>query len=396
MFIDLFYKLRRGGLPVSITEYLSLLAALDKNLAALDIDEFYYLARTSLVKDESLFDRFDRIFGAHFKGLETIVDSVMAEIPEQWLELKSMLNLSDEEKQQIEAMGGWDKLMETLRERLQEQKERHEGGSKMIGTGGTSPFGAYGYNPEGIRIGQNESRHRRAVKVWDKREYRNLDDSVELGTRNIKLALRSLRKFAREGATDELDIDNTINHTARNAGLLDIHMVPERHNAVKVLLFLDAGGSMDPHVRVCQELFSASHTEFKHLEYFYFHNCVYDRVWKDNRRRHNETIPLMQIMHKYGPDHKLIFVGDASMSPYEIMMPGGAVEHWNEEAGADWMGRLLTTYPNAIWLNPVPEEHWQYTASIAMLEEMLSKRMFPLSVEGISKGIEALKSPHFH
>lgn len=381
---------------MSITEYLSLLAALDKNLAALDIDEFYYLARTSLVKDESLFDRFDRIFGAHFKGLETIVDSVMAEIPEQWLELKSMLNLSDEEKQQIEAMGGWDKLMETLRERLQEQKERHEGGSKMIGTGGTSPFGAYGYNPEGIRIGQNESRHRRAVKVWDKREYRNLDDSVELGTRNIKLALRSLRKFAREGATNELDIDNTINHTARNAGLLDIHMVPERHNAVKVLLFLDAGGSMDPHVRVCQELFSASHTEFKHLEYFYFHNCVYDRVWKDNRRRHNETIPLMQIMHKYGPDHKLIFVGDASMSPYEIMMPGGAVEHWNEEAGADWMGRLLTTYPNAIWLNPVPEEHWQYTASIAMLEEMLSKRMFPLSVEGISKGIEALKSPHFH
>ena len=396
MFIDLFYKLRLGGLPVSITEYLSLLAALDKNLAALDIDEFYYLARTSMVKDESLFDRFDRIFGAHFKGLETIVDSVIAEIPEQWLELKSMLNLSDEEKQQIEAMGGWDKLMETLRERLQEQKERHEGGSKMIGTGGTSPFGAYGYNPEGIRIGQNESRHRRAVKVWDKREYRNLDDSVELGTRNIKLALRSLRKFAREGATNELDIDNTINHTARNAGLLNIHMVPERHNAVKVLLFLDAGGSMDPHVRVCQELFSASHTEFKHLEYFYFHNCVYDRVWKDNRRRHNETIPLMQIMHKYGPDHKLIFVGDASMSPYEIMMPGGAVEHWNEEAGADWMGRLLTTYPNAIWLNPVPEEHWQYTSSITMLEEMLSNRMFPLSVEGISKGIEALKSPHFH
>ena len=396
MFIDLFYKLRLGGLPVSITEYLSLLGALDKHVAGIDIDEFYYLARTSLVKDESLFDRFDRIFGAHFKGLETIMDSVMTEIPEQWLELKSMLNLSEEEKQQIEAMGGWDKLMETLRERLQEQKERHEGGSKMIGTGGTSPFGAYGYNPEGIRIGQNESRNRRAVKVWDKREYRNLDDSVELGTRNIKLALRSLRKFAREGATDELDIDNTINHTARNAGLLDIHMVPERHNAVKILLFLDAGGSMDSHVRVCQELFSASHTEFKHLEYFYFHNCVYDRVWKDNRRRHNETIPLMQIMHKYGHDHKLIFVGDASMSPYEIMMPGGAVEHWNEEAGADWMGRLLATYPNAIWLNPVPEEHWQYTASIAMLREMLSNRMYPLSIEGISRGIEALKSPHFH
>ena len=396
MFIDLFYKLRQGGLPVSITEYLSLLGALDKHVANIDIDEFYYLARASLVKDESLFDRFDRIFGAHFEGLESIVDSVIGDIPEEWLHMQNMLNLSEEEKKQIEAMGGWEKLMETLRERLQEQKERHQGGSKMIGTGGTSPFGAYGYNPEGIRIGQNESRHRRAVKVWDKREYRNLDDSVELGTRNIKLALRNLRKFAREGATDELDMENTITHTARNAGLLDIHVVPERHNAVKILLFLDAGGSMDDHVRICEELFSATHTEFKHLEYFYFHNCVYDKVWKDNRRRHNETIPLVQVMHKYGHDHKLIFVGDASMSPYEIMMPGGAVEHWNEEAGADWMTRLLATYPSSIWLNPVPVQHWQYTASISIIRELMSERMFPLTVDGITRGIESLKSPHYH
>jgi uncharacterized protein len=396
MFIELFYKLRQGGLPVSITEYLSLLAALEKQVVGPDINEFYYLARTSLVKDESLFDRFDRIFGAHFKGLESIVDSVLGDIPEEWLHMQSMLNLSEEEKKQIEALGGWEKLMETLRERLREQKERHQGGSKMIGTGGTSPFGAYGYNPEGIRIGQNESRHRRAVKVWDKREYRNLDDSIELGTRNIKLALRNLRKFAREGATDELDLDNTITHTARNAGLLDIQMVAERHNAVKILLFLDAGGSMDDHVRVCEELFSATHTEFKHLEYFYFHNCVYDRVWKDNRRRRNETLHINEVMHKYGHDHKLIFVGDASMSPYEIMMPGGAVEHWNEEAGADWMNRLLACYPSAIWLNPVPEQHWQYTASISMIRELISERMYPLTVEGITRGIETLKSPLYH
>ncbi len=396
MFIDLFQKLREGGLPVSITEYLSMLSALDGHVASIDIDEFYYLARTSLVKDESHFDRFDRIFGAHFKGLEEVMDSILAEIPAEWLQLQNMLDLTEEEKQEIEAMGGWDKLMETLKERLQEQQERHEGGSKWIGTGGTSPFGAYGYNPEGIRIGQQESRNRRAVKVWDKREYRNLDDTIELGTRNIKMALRNLRRFAREGATDELDIDNTINHTARNAGYLDIHMVPERHNAVKVLLFLDAGGSMDPHVKVCEELFSATHTEFKHLEYFYFHNCVYEKVWKDNRRRHNETIPLYDVMHKYGHDHKLILVGDASMSPYEIMMPGGAVEHWNEEAGVDWMKRLLATYPNAIWLNPVSEHHWPYTASISIMQELMSDRMFPLTVDGITRGIESLKTPVHH
>ena len=396
MFIDLFQKLREGGLPVSITEYLSMLSALDGQVASLDIDEFYYLARTSLVKDESHFDRFDRIFGAHFKGLEEVMDSIIAEIPAEWLQLQQMLNLTEEEKKEIEAMGGWEKLMETLKERLQEQQERHEGGSKWIGTGGTSPFGAYGYNPEGIRIGQQESRNRRAVKVWDKREYRNLDDTIELGTRNIKMALRNLRRFAREGATDELDIDNTINHTARNAGYLDIHMVPERHNAVKVLLFLDAGGSMDPHVKVCEELFSATRTEFKHLEYFYFHNCVYEKVWKDNRRRHNETIPLYDVMHKYGHDHKLILVGDASMSPYEIMMPGGAVEHWNEEAGVDWMKRLLATYPNAIWLNPVSEHHWPYTASISIIQELMSERMFPLTVDGITRGIESLKTPVHH
>ena len=396
MFIDLFQKLREGGLPVSITEYLSMLSALDGQVASLDIDEFYYLARTSLVKDESHFDRFDRIFGAHFKGLEEVMDSILAEIPAEWLQLQQMLNLTEEEKKEIEAMGGWEKLMETLKERLQEQQERHEGGSKWIGTGGTSPFGAYGYNPEGIRIGQQESRNRRAVKVWDKREYRNLDDTIELGTRNIKMALRNLRRFAREGATDELDIDNTINHTARNAGYLDIHMVPETHNAVKVLLFLDAGGSMDPHVKVCEELFSATRTEFKHLEYFYFHNCVYEKVWKDNRRRHNETIPLYDVMHKYGHDHKLILVGDASMSPYEIMMPGGAVEHWNEEAGVDWMKRLLATYPNAIWLNPVSEHHWPYTASISIIQELMSERMFPLTVDGITRGIESLKTPVHH
>lgn len=383
-------------MPVSITEYLSMLSALDRQVVNMDINEFYYLARASLVKDESLFDRFDRIFGAHFKGLEEVMDAITAEIPAEWLAMEKMLELSEEEKQQIEAMGGWEKLMEILRERLQEQKERHQGGSKMIGTGGTSPFGAYGYNPEGIRIGQHESRHRRAVKVWDKREYRNLDDSVELGTRNIKLALRKLRKFAREGASDELDIDNTISHTARNAGYLDIHMVPERHNAVKVLLFLDAGGSMDPHVRVCEELFSAARTEFKHLEYFYFHNCIYEKVWKDNQRRYNETIPLYQLMHKYGHDHKVIFVGDASMSPYEIMIPGGAVEHWNEEAGVDWMQRLLGTYANAVWLNPVPEQHWQYTASISMIREIMSERMYPLTVDGISRAIESLKSPVHH
>ena len=391
MFIDLFYKLRDSGIPVSITEYLTLLEALEKNAIDINIDAFYYLLRATLVKDERNFDRFDRIFGAHFKGMDDLIEQILAEIPAEWLQRQAQLNLSEEEKRQIEAMGGWEKLMETLRQRLEEQQGQHSGGNKWIGTGGTSPYGAYGYNPEGIRIGQQASRQHSAVKVWDKREYRNLDDTVEIGTRNIKLALRHLRKFAREGATDELDLDKTINATAQNAGLLDIHMIPERHNAVKILLFLDVGGSMDYHVKVCEELFSATRTEFKHLEYFYFHNCVYDSVWRDNKRRHNEQIMVMDVMHKYGHDHKLIFVGDASMSPYEIMMDGGSIEYWNQESGATWMARLLATYPHAIWLNPVAEEHWQYTASIMVIKEIMHNRMFPLTLAGLTRGIEALK-----
>jgi uncharacterized protein with von Willebrand factor type A (vWA) domain len=311
-------------------------------------------------------------------------------IPEDWLRKQLERNLSDEEKAQIEALGGWDKLMETLRQRLAEQDKRHQGGSKWIGTAGTSPFGAYGYNPEGIRIGQEGSRNRRAVKVWDRREFRNLDDSVELGTRNLKVALRRLRRFAREGAADELDLHDTIESTARNAGLLDIRMVPERHNTVKVLLFLDVGGSMDDHVRVCEELFSAARSEFKHLEYFYFHNCVYEGVWKDNRRRHDERMSTLDLMHKYAADHKLIFVGDATMSPYEIHYPGGSVEHWNEEAGATWMKRLLETYPKAIWLNPEPRQRWDFTPSIRMIGELLDERMYPLTIAGLEQGMRKL------
>ena len=396
MFIELFYKLRNGGIPVSVTEYLTLLDALDKGATEIDIDAFYYLVRASLIKDEKFFDRFDRIFGAHFEGMEDLLEDLLVEIPAEWLRRQSELNLSEEEKRQIEAMGGWEKLMETLQERLKEQKEAHHGGSKWIGTSGRSPFGAYGYNPEGIRIGQNKSRHRRAIKVWDKREFRNLDDQLEIGTRNIKIALRNLRKFAREGASDELDLDTTINSTAQNAGLLDIHMVPERHNAVKVLLFLDVGGSMDEHVQVCEELFSAARSEFKHLEYFYFHNCVYDGIWRDNKRRYTEVMPTMDVIHKYGHDHKLIFVGDASMSPYEIMMDGGSVEYWNEESGAVWMGRLLATYPYSIWLNPVVENFWRHTASISIIQKMMGDRMFPLTLGGLSKGIEVLRKQHLN
>jgi uncharacterized protein with von Willebrand factor type A (vWA) domain len=394
MFINLFYQLREAGIPVSITEYLTLMTALDRGVTDIDIDAFYYLIRASLIKDERYFDRFDLVFGAHFKGMENLMEEIIDEIPAEWLQKQAELSLSEDEKRQIEAMGGWEKLMEELRKRLEEQKEAHHGGSKWIGTGGRSPFGAYGYNPEGIRIGQTGSKNRRAVKVWDKREYRNLDDNVEIGTRNIKMALRNLRKFAREGASDELDLDETIQSTAQKAGLLDIVMVPERHNAVKVLLFLDAGGSMDDHVQICQELFSATHTEFKHLEYYYFHNCVYDAVWRDNMRRHNKQIPIMDVIHKYGHDHKLIFVGDASMSPYEIMMAGGSVEYWNEEAGVTWMGRLLNTYPDAIWLNPVPEQYWEYTHSIAMIREIMEGRMFPLTLDGLVRGIESLKHSH--
>jgi len=390
MLIKFFFMLREGGLKVSITEFLTLLEVLEKRIAGYSVEEFYYLARATLVKDESLYDRFDRVFSSHFKGIQDLFGEDAAEIPEDWLRKAFELGLSEEEKALIESLGGWDKLMETLRKRLEEQEGRHEGGSKWIGTGGTSPFGAYGYNPEGIRIGQEGSRQRRAVKVWDKREFRNLDDSVELGTRNLKVALRRLRRFAREGAADELDLPDTIESTARNAGLLDIKMVPERHNAVKVLLFLDIGGSMDDHVRVCEELFSAARGEFKHLEYFYFHNCVYEGLWKDNKRRHSDRTPTMDVLHKYSSDYKLIFVGDATMSPYEIHYPGGSVEHWNEEAGSAWMKRMLDTYPKAIWLNPEPMQRWEYTPSIQMVSELMEERMFPLTVSGLEEGMRAL------
>ncbi len=390
MLIPFFFALREGGLKVGLTEFLTLLEALKARVAFASIDDFYYLSRTCLVKDETQFDRFDRVFGAYFKGIEQALGLTPGQIPEEWLRKMAEKNLTEEEKKLIEALGGWDKLMETLKQRLEEQKGRHQGGNKWIGTAGTSPFGAHGFNPEGVRIGQQSSRNRRAVKVWDQREYQNYDDSRELGTRNLKLALRRLRKFARQGAEEILDMDDTIRSTARNAGWLDIKMVPERHNAVKVLLFLDVGGSMDDHVRVCEELFSAAKTEFKHLEYFYFHNFVYEYVWKDNYRRHGERTPTFDVMHKYGHDYKLIFVGDATMSPYEIVHPGGSVEHWNEEAGSVWIKRLLDTYPHAIWLNPEPENRWEYTPSIQITQELMGDRMFPLTLEGMDRGMRML------
>ena len=390
MLVKFFFMLRAAGLRVSLPEFLTLLDALDAGLAGYSVDDFYYLARSALIKDETRFDLFDQVFSVHFRGVETLLGEQMGNVPYEWLRRQLELTLSDEDKARIEAMGGWDKLMETLRKRLEEQKERHQGGSKWIGTGGTSPFGAYGYNPEGVRIGQAESRHRRAVKVWDKREFRNLDDTLELGTRNMKVALRRLRRFARQGAAEELDLDDTIRSTARNGGMLDIKMVPERHNSVKVLLFLDAGGSMDDHVRVCEELFSAARSEFKRLEYFYFHNCVYEGVWKDNRRRYNQRMPTWDVMHRYSADYKVVFVGDATMSPYEISYPGGSVEHLNEEAGAVWMRRLLKTYPKSVWLNPEPRSRWDYTPSIEMLRELMDDRMFPLTIDGLGEAMRSL------
>ncbi len=395
MFPTFFYELRKARVPVSLKEYLMLMEAMKQGCASYDVEDFYYLSRSALVKDERHLDRFDVVFGHVFKGLETLgaedgAEEVVAEIPEEWLRALSEKLLSEEEKAQIEALGGWEKLMETLRERLEEQKKRHQGGSKWIGTGGTSPFGAYGYNPEGIRIGQDKSRNRRAVKVWDKREFKNLDDSLEIGIRNIKVALRRLRKFARTGAAEELDLDGTVRSTAQNAGYLELEMQRERHNAVKVLLFLDIGGSMDDHIRVCEELFSAARTEFKHLEYFYFHNCLYESVWKDNRRRHSERQPTWDVLHKYSADYKVIFVGDASMSPYEIVQPGGSVEHWNEEAGQVWMKRVLDVYQRAIWLNPVPERAWKYTPSIEVLQKLMEGRMYPLTLAGLDSGIREL------
>ena len=389
MLIDFFFTLKEFSVPVSIKEYLVLIEALKRHVAYCSVDEFYYLGRTCLVKDEKHFDKYDRAFGKYFKGVLSI-DGVVPQIPEEWLRRMAEKYLTEEEKQLIESMGGWDKLMETLKKRLEEQKARHQGGSKWIGTAGTSPFGAYGYNPEGIRIGQQESRNRRAVKVWDAREYKNYDDTVEIGIRNIKVALRRLRKFAREGAPDELDLDDTIRSTARNGGWLDIKMVPERHNTVKVLLFLDVGGSMDDHVKVCEELFSATRTEFKHLEYYYFHNFIYERVWKDNRRRATEKVATWDVMHKYGHDYKLVFVGDATMSPYEITYPGGSVEHTNPEAGAVWLQRMLDVYEHAVWINPQPEAHWQYHESIEFTKELMGGRMFALTVDGLDRAMRVL------
>jgi hypothetical protein len=389
MLIDFFLKLKAAKLPVTTKEYLMLVEGMQKGVAGASIDNFYYFARTCLVKDEANFDKFDRAFGEYFKGVEAVM-GVEADIPLEWLRKQAELNLSPEEKAKIEAMGGWEKLMETLKKRLEEQKGRHQGGSKWIGTGGTSPYGAYGYNPEGIRIGQEGSRNRSAVKVWDQREYQNLDDQVELGTRNIKVALRRLRRFARDGAPEELDLDGTITSTARKAGMLDILMRPERHNKVKVLLFFDIGGSMDDHIKLCEEMFSAAKTEFKHMEYFYFHNCLYDYVWKDNRRRHSERTPTVDIMHKYGHDYKLIFVGDATMSPYEILQPGGSIEYSNDEAGAVWLRRMLDVYPKAIWLNPEPEQLWPYRQSISVIREIMETRMYPITIEGLERAMRYL------
>jgi uncharacterized protein with von Willebrand factor type A (vWA) domain len=389
MLSGFFVKLKDHKIPVSIKEWLTLLEAMQKDVISPSIDEFYYLSRTTLVKDEQNFDKFDRAFGEYFKGIESVA-GVELDVPLEWLLKQAELNLSAEEKAMIEAMGGWEKLMEALKKRLEEQKSRHQGGNKWIGTAGTSPFGAYGYNPEGVRIGQDGSRNRSAVKVWDAREYRNLDDSVELGTRNIKVALRRLRKFAREGAPEELDLDTTIDKTARNAGYLDLSMRPERHNAVKVLMFLDIGGSMDDHVKLCEELFSAAKTEFKHLEYFYFHNCLYDYVWKDNLRRHSERTRTFDIMHKYGHDYKLVFVGDATMSPYEVLQPGGSIEYSNDEAGAVWLKRVLEVYPRAVWLNPEPEEMWPYRQSIGILREIMGGRMYPTTIQGLERAMRVL------
>ncbi|TNJ44050.1 VWA domain-containing protein [Phaeobacter sp. B1627] len=392
MFQPFFENLRAAAVPVSLREYLAFLEGLKAGLATYDIEAFYFLARTVMVKDERNLDKFDRAFAQTFKGLEAIpaeavIDAV--DLPEDWLRKMAEKHLSPEERQEIEALGGFDKLMETLKERLKEQKGRHQGGNKWIGTAGTSPFGAYGYNPEGVRIGQKESRHQRAVKVWDKRDFRNLDGDVELGTRNIKVALKRLRRWVREGARDELDLDGTIRSTAEH-GYLDVKTRPERHNAVKVLLFLDVGGSMDPHIKVVEELFSAARSEFKHLEYFYFHNCIYEGVWRDNRRRWEAQTPTHEVLRTYGPDYKCIFVGDASMSPYEIAYPGGANEHWNQEAGQVWLERARAQWGAHLWINPVPEAQWDYTHSISMIREIFEGRMVPMTLAGLDRGMKEL------
>ena len=391
MLIRFFTDLRAGGVPVTLPEFLALLEALEARLAAQSPEDFYYLARMALVKDERHFDRFDRVFAEHFAGAEKLFDRIVAGLPDEWLRQITERLLTDEERRKVQALGGWEKLLDTLRQRLAEQKERHQGGNKWIGSGGTSPFGNQGYNPEGVRMGQKRSRHGRAVKVWDSRDYRNLDDGVELNTRNLKMALRRLRRFAREGAPEELDLEGTIDATARNAGLLDLKLVPERRNAAKLLLLLDVGGSMDPHVRICEELFSAARAEFKHLEYFYFHNFPYERVWQDNRRRFSVTTSTRTLMRRFNPDYRVVFVGDATMSPYEIEQPGGSVEHWNEESGRVWMLRIASHFPRLVWLNPEPVERWQWTPSVGITRELVGGRMYPLTLAGLDEAMRELK-----
>jgi uncharacterized protein len=381
-------ELRDARIPVSMKEHLILLEALKAGVASFRVEDFYFLSRATFVKDEALLDKFDQVFGKVFKGLETVIETGAVDIPEDWLRQVAELHLTEEEMEKIKSMGSWDEIMETLKKRLEEQQKRHEGGNKWIGTKGTSPYGNSGFNPEGVRIG-GESKNKRAIKVWEKREFKNLDNDVELGTRNIKVALRRLRRFARTGAAEELDLDGTINATARKA-YLDIQMRPERRNAVKVLLFLDVGGSMDPHIKLCEELFSAATTEFKHLEFFYFHNCLYESVWKENRRRWSERTSTFDLMHKFPHDYKIVFVGDASMSPYEISYPGGSVEHWNEEPGQVWIERMLNIYPHAVWLNPVPEKHWSYSQSINMIGQLMENRMYPLTLEGLDRAMKEL------
>jgi uncharacterized protein with von Willebrand factor type A (vWA) domain len=389
VFLTFFTELKAAGVPASLKEYLTLLEALDHGLADYSAEEFYFLSRAALVKDERNIDRFDRVFAHVFRGIGDPAGALAAEIPEEWLRKLTEKHLSEEEKQLVKALGGLEKILEELKKRLAEQKGRHQGGSKWVGTAGTSPFGAYGYNPAGVRIGQDKNRNNSAVKVWDRREFRDLDDTVELGTRNIKLALRRLRKFARQGAADELDLPGTIGSTARQ-GFLDVKLVPERRNAAKVLIFFDVGGSMDPHVRVSEELFSAARAAFKHLEFFYFHNCIYESLWKNNRRRHAERIDSWSVLHSYPHDYKVIFVGDASMSPFELTHPGGSVEHWNEEPGLTWLQRFAATYPKTVWLNPGPEKYWSHSPSISLVSRTLEGRMFPLTLDGIDRAMREL------
>ncbi|MGE0007891.1 MAG: VWA domain-containing protein [Parvibaculaceae bacterium] len=389
MFLTFFHELKASGVPVTLREYLTLMEALDAGLARFAVEDFYHLARAALVKDERNLDRFDRVFGHVFKGLESNAGILAGEIPEEWLRKLTEKVLTEEEKRLVRSLGGWEKIMEELRRRLAEQKGRHQGGNKWIGTAGTSPYGAYGYNPEGVRIGQDRNRNNRAVKIWDRRDYRDLDDTVELGTRNIKLALRRLRRFARQGAPEELDLDGTVRSTA-GKGYLDLRLVPERRNTVKVLLFFDVGGSMDPFVRACEELFSAARAEFRHMEYFYFHNCLYEKVWKSNRRRHDEPVETWKVLHAYPSDYKVIFVGDAAMSPYEITHPGGSVEHFNEESGLTWLERVSHAYPGLVWLNPTAERHWAYAASTDLIRRLVGGRMFPLTLGGLDRAMREL------